>query len=160
MPTFATIIELYAFKEVTFYTIHIEGETASLGSQFIESNKKHKHFEILRIWIQNLGNKRGALAHLFRPERKADALPPPIEITQKRCSLRWYCLRMNRSAVKLFNGGDNTKGINDARDCPIVGPHFYLANQLCAAIWDAYDQGVFEFDQRDRLIPENIRIEF
>lgn len=160
MPTFATIIELYAFKEVTFYTVKIEGETASLGSQFIESNKKHKHFEILMSWIRNLGNKRSALVHLFRSERKADALPPPIEITQKSCSLRWYCLRMSRSAVILFNGGEKTKGIKSAQDCPLVGPHFDLANQLSDAIWDAYEQGVFEFDQRDRLTPKNIKIEF
>jgi len=101
MPTFATIIELYAFKEVTFYTVKIEGETASLGSQFIESNKSHKHIKILITWLQNIGNKRGALSHFFRGERKADALPPPIEITQKQCQLRWYCLRMSRNAVIL-----------------------------------------------------------
>jgi hypothetical protein len=160
MPTFATIIELYPFKEVTFYTVKIEGETASLGSQFIESNKSHKHIKVLITWLQNIGNNRGALAHLFRSERKADALPPPIEITQKSCSLRWYCLRMSRSAVILFNGGEKTKGINDARDCPVVGPHFNLANQLCDAIWDAFDKEVFEFDKRDRLTPKNIRIEF
>jgi hypothetical protein len=160
MPTFATIIELYAFKEVTFYTVKIEGETAPLGSQFIESNKKHKDIDVLKTWIRNLGEKRGALAHLFRPERKAEALPPPIEITQKSCSLRWYCLRMSRGAVILFNGGEKTKGIKSAQDCPVVGPHFVLANQLSDAIWDAYDQGVFEFDQRDRLTPKFFRIEF
>jgi hypothetical protein len=67
---------------------------------------------------------------------------------------------MSRGAVILFNGGEKTKGIKSAQDCPVVGPHFVLANQLSDAIWDAYDQGVFEFDQRDRLTPKFFRIEF
>ncbi len=160
MPTFATIIELYAFKEVTFYTVKIDGAATSLGSQFIESNKNHKHIQVLKTWIQNIGNKRGATKDLFRNERMADALPPPIEITLKDCQLRWYCLRMNRNVVILFNGGAKTKGIKSAQDCPFVGSHFNQANILSEAIWKAFDNGEFGFDDRERLTPKNITIEF
>ena len=160
MPNFATIIEFQTFREVTFYTVKIDGDNKSLGSQFIESNKSHKHIEILRTWISNIGNKRGANVDLFRNEREADALPPPIEITMKACKLRWYCLRMSRSTVILFSGGEKTKEINNAQDCPIVGPHFELANKLSYAIWEAFDNEEFGFDQRDRLNQKEIRIEF
>jgi hypothetical protein len=159
MPTFVTIKEFQTFKEVTFYTVKIDGDTKSLGSQFIESNKTHKHIEVLRTWISNIGNKRGASLDLFRNEREADALPPPVEITMKACKLRWYCLRMSRSAVILFNGGEKTKGINNARDCPNVSTHFELANKLSLAIWKAFDNGEFGFDHRDRLNQKAIRIE-
>jgi hypothetical protein len=158
MSNFATIIEFYAFKEVTFYTVRIDDATTSLGLQFIESNKSHKDFQILMTWIRNLGDKRGALSYLFRKERKADALPPPIEITQKSCSLRWYCLRMSRGSVILFNGGEKTKGIHSAQGCPVVGPHFDLANQLSEVIWETFDKGELAFDDRERLTPKNIRI--
>ena len=160
MSTFATIIEFYKFQKVTFYTIIINGEIASLGTQFIENNKKHKHMVILKTWIQNIGNKRGARSYLFRPERKANALPPPIEISHKSCSLRWYCLHLSESVVILFNGGEKTKNIRAAQDCPIVGPHFELANILSEAILKAYDQKVFSFNKSGRLVPENIIIQF
>lgn len=160
MYTFASIIELYAFKEVTFYTIHIEGEATSLGFQFIESNKKHKDFDILITWIRNLGDKRGAQLHYFRNERESNALPPPIEVTHKNCRLRWYCLRMSRGAVILFHGGEKTQGIHAAQDCPVVGPHFNLANELSRAIWKAYDKGYVVLDHRERIKTIPIKITF
>ncbi|MCC7026439.1 MAG: hypothetical protein IT265_05760 [Saprospiraceae bacterium] len=159
MCTFATIIDFYSFKEVSFYTIMMEGDDKSLGSQFIDSNRTHKHINILRAWIQNIGNKRGAKSYLFRPEGKADALPPPIEVTQRECSLRWYCLRMNENVIILFNGGEKTKGIRLAQDCPNVRPHFELANKLSEAIWEAFANYEFDFDDRNRLNKKNIKFQ-
>jgi|GEM_PF-4431999 len=52
MNKFATIVELFKFKEVTFYSLILENETKPLGLQFMENHSKHHHFNILRIWLK------------------------------------------------------------------------------------------------------------
>ncbi len=157
MSKFVRIIELYRFKEVTFYTISYDDQK-SLGLQFLENNQNHDHFEILITWIKNIGEKRGAQVQFFRNEREANALPPPIELTHKSCKLRWYCLRMSRSVVILFNGGEKTPNVKEVQNCPVLFPLFDEANRLSRAIWKAFDDKEFNFNNDDRLDAANIKI--
>ena len=152
MNRFATIVELYRFREVTFYSIKIEDEPKPLGLQFLDNNSRHPHFQVLIEWIKRIGNDYAAAKHYFRSEKTANALPPPINITHRESILRWYCLRMNHTTVIVFNGGIKTK--QKAQDCPNVAPHFYQAIHLSNKLWKAFDREEIWFDDEDTLIIE------
>jgi len=152
MSTFATIIELYKFKEVTFYSLILEGEQKPLGMQFLENHGKHPHFRVLMTWLKKIGNDYSAAQYFFRPEKKADALPPPRDITHEVCDLRWYCLRMTQSSVVVFNGG--VKTTRKAQHCPNVKGHFHQANFLSEKIWASFDSKEISLDNNDRLVVE------
>lgn len=152
MNKFATIVKLFEFKEVIFYSVLIEGETFPLGLQFLQTNNAHPHMPVLMSLIKNMGNKRGAMEYMFRDESyngSAKALPSPRNILHEECSLRWYCIRMRPSTVVLFNGGEKTA--QTAQDCPNVWPHFLQANELSNKIWKAFDEGEITFNSDDRL---------
>ena len=158
MNTFVTIVELYTFPKVKFYSVLVDGEALPMGMNFLNTHGKHKHFQVLMAWIKKIGNNYAASQHYFRQERTADALPPPINITHKKCSLRWYCLRVSPSAVILFDGGSKTT--KKAQDCPNVSDHFENANIISEAIWEAYDEGNISLDHNDRLdVADNLKLE-
>lgn len=140
----ATIVELYRFKYTTFYTVKYDCDEMPLGLQFLKEYSQHKHFKIFKTWIQKIGNERGAVGHFFRQEREAEALPPPKDIINESCDLRWYCLRINPAIVIMFNGGVKTK--QKAQHCPNVSKHFDEANKLAEQIWKEIEEA------------ENIRI--
>lgn len=154
MNTFATIELFQFFKEVKFYTLHLNEEEEPLALQFIRQNRKHRHMPVLRKWISKIGNERGALAHFFRNEAVggsgASALPPPKDILNQGCVLRWYCLRMRPTTVILFNGGEKTK--RKAQDCPNVANHFEQANKLSSLLWQANREEEITFDENDELV--------
>lgn len=158
MNTFATIIELYTFKRVTFYSILVEGQSLPMGMEYLQTHGKHRHFQVLMTWIKRIGNDYTAAQHYFRRERAAAALPPPIDITHEACSLRWYCVRLSPSAVVLLHGGDKTT--QRAQECPNVSIHFHNANAISEAIWAAYDEGEISLGSDDRLlVPDNHRLQ-
>lgn len=105
------------------------------------------------LWIDTIGDE---VAHplregYFRHEGRnsdAKALPPPAGkakgFAQRKAAkdptfrmeeletgmMRLYCMVANDHVVILFNGDIKTDGINDANDCPVVGPYFKQANRL------------------------------
>lgn len=105
------------------------------------------------LWIDTIGDE---VAHplregYFRHEGRnsdAKALPPPAGkakgFAQRKAAkdptfrmeeletgmMRLYCMVANDHVVILFNGDIKTGGINDANDCPVVGPYFKQANRL------------------------------
>jgi hypothetical protein len=137
--TFATIIEVRAFKKVRYYTVQLDGEHLSEFSKF---GKEHSmddsikdEFNDLIQWLKiRIGDRSGAQEDFFRPERSAVALPPPVEFLKipYKKKLRLYCLRINDHIVVLFNGG--VKTARTAQDCPNVSPHFYMANRFAKGI--------------------------
>ena len=161
MNKFATIVKLFEFREVTFYSILIEDEEIPMGLQFLENHNQHPDMPVLRAWLTKIGNERGAMNYFFRDESfngSAQALPPPINVSHDMCSLRWYCMRMSPAAVVVFNGGEKTA--QTAQDCPNVRPHFLLANNLSNKIWAAFDAREIRLDDNDRLkIDDDFEIE-
>lgn len=145
----ATIVELYRFKEVTYYSIQI-GDNLPLGLEFLKKHSSHKDMDLLMSWIKKIGDDRLASVHFFRQEREAHALPPPSNITHKSCSLRWYCLRLNYKSVILFNGGIKTA--RKAQDCKNVSSHFEQAGKLSLRIWEEIDNEEVTIDSSDNLI--------
>lgn len=141
MVEIGSIIKFLEFKEVTFYTFHYDENQSSenLAFEFIQKHQKHPQIDVLRSWIQRMGNDRSAAQHYFRRERTAFALPPSIDISKEVCSLRWYCLRINYKSVILFMGGDKTT--RKPEDCPNVAKPFKEANILSKHIFKHIDQG-------------------
>lgn len=150
----ATLVQLYRFQYVTYYTVKFDDDEP-LGMQFLKNNCKHKDFQVLMAWIKKIGNDRIASPHYFRPEREASALPPPINITHDTCKLRWYCLRINYKSVILFNGGEKTA--NKAQDCSNVSGYFEQACKLSKIINDEFLNRSIEFDNDDLLIPKHYK---
>ena len=160
MNRFATISNVYRFKRVTFYTLTLSDSGIPMFYQFRKRHLTAEYradMEVLRTWMENMGNLYGASSDYFREEGLAQAIPPGIGITHKHCTLRLYCLRMSHKVVILLDGGAKTK--QKAQDCPIVGPHFVMANLLAAALWKALDNGLIAFDEKDDLVlPPNLKI--
>lgn len=160
MNNFATIVTGNKFRRITYYTIKLDSDSLPLFSQFIKAHGAPEFkpdVDLIRQWMKQLGETIGASTDYLRPEGAAHAIPPPVEITRKGCQLRLYCLRMSPRVVILFNGGVKTK--NKAQDCPVVAPHFELANKLALLLWRSFDEGILQLDERDDLIiPHDFKI--
>ena len=157
MNKLATIVILYRFKEVTFYTVEPDNELP-LGLKFLNDHTAHPDINVLMTWIKKIGNDKTAASHYFRQEKEAQALPPPIDITHESCKLRWYCLRINYKNVIVFNGGEKTT--QKAQDCPNVAKHFHKANKLSAILWDEIEDGNIIINEKDQLeISDNYKFE-
>lgn len=154
MNKFGNIVTAFRFNKVTYYTVKFEDEDDPLFQKFI---KKHQgetygaHLAIIRRWLTNLGNLYGADERYFRREAfrggDARALPPPaqeLNIEDKNCSLRLYCMRLSERAVVLFNGGEKTA--QTAQECDNVRSHFLLANKLSRVIDQAIQNGEIQID--------------
>ncbi|MBF4491256.1 hypothetical protein IR010_01800 [Flavobacterium sp. MR2016-29] len=151
MNTFARIKHIGAYDKVSYYSVVVGEGTISLFEKFIATHQqtnKDKLYHIVK-WIQVIGEKYGAQAHLFRPEGETadtSALPPAknnnpsyIENGKKKPNaLRLYCLRANQHVVFLFNG--DLKTAIKAQECENVRDHFKLANQITAALDEAFKQ--------------------
>lgn len=174
MNTFAHIKPIAKYDKVSYYSICIDNQELSLFEEFsaYHSTANKKKLNHVLEWIKIIGNKYGALPHLFRPEGEtadASALPPKgmnrkphyteYGIT-KANNIRLYCLRANESVVFLFNG--DIKTTQYAQDCPNVKKHFKLANQLTKAIDKAFvDKDIFwNNDQTEINCEDNFKLEF
>jgi len=124
---FAEIIELIHYKEVTYYSILLDGDKESLFHQFVNKmleKRLNEDLAILKSFLEKVGNKYGAKKQYFRFENTADALPPNFVSTKH--NLRLYCMRINENSVILFNGGMKTK--STSQESPEVSMHFHDAN--------------------------------
>lgn len=89
-------------------------------------------------YIEEIGEKYGALRGHFKHERSADALPPPYYIQPgkpNRYGLRLYCIRLSNEIVVLLNGDLKTE--NNPEDCPNCRRHFRFANALARRLDEA-----------------------
>ncbi|MEM9846414.1 MAG: hypothetical protein AAF847_00895 [Bacteroidota bacterium] len=149
MNIYGTIVIIQAFRKVTYYSVQIEEED-SLFLQFLNDHANEKYqdeLDIIREWLQRIGDKIGAKEHYFRNEAfrgDARALPPPSKFLELDCNLRLYCMRINRYAVVLFNGAEKTAAT--AQACDNVRPHFLLANRLTKVIDSAIIDGEISID--------------
>ena len=138
---------------MTFYTIRIENDTKSLARQFIIKHSTSEHIEslqIMRKYLEKIGNDIGASTRYFRPEGYAGgdacALPPPYI----NMNMRWYGMIVSRHVVFLFGGGIKTR--RTAQECPNVRKHFYQANRLAKIIHYAIMEGDIVIDNEARTL--------
>lgn len=152
MNTFVHIKHIQTYDKVSYYSVVFGNETISLFEKFFATHEESNNDKLYHIikWLEVIGKKYGAQAHLFRPEGKTadtSALPPAtsknpsyVENGKKKPNtLRLYCLRANEHVVFLFDG--DIKTTQKAQDCPNVKHHFKLANQITKAIDEAFKQG-------------------
>lgn len=148
---FAKIEIFKTFEKVRFYTVRLEieeyweeeTEADKFFQKFLdEPEKPSSGAELIFNTIIEIGN-RGAKKRYFRFENRANALPPPantlVELGQSEETsgehLRLYCIRLNEEIVILINGERKTK--ETAQECPLVAPHFRLANKIAKKIDEA-----------------------
>ncbi len=147
MNIFATIVGLEDELKtplVRYYTVALDedGEQTNLLAAFILKHRGNEdiseEYNDLLAWIvERMGGMHGAKPKFFRFEGKADALPPPSHFldVEYEHNLRLYCMRLSDHVVILFNGG--VKTADKAQKCPVVAPHFHMAQKLCKAIQEA-----------------------
>lgn len=170
MNIFATLheIETFTFKKVKYYSVKFEDNETDEFIDFLNRMEDIEEIaEDLNVfvgWLEEIGEKYGALKSLFRPEGKAEALPPPakkmrVDALVVKENIRLYCLRANEHVVFLFNGGIKTK--NKAQDCPNVSGYFRQANQLAGAIEKLFINKDIRWntEQTDILFESNLEIE-
>ena len=151
MINFAHIKRVAKYDKVNYYSVVLNNDKKSMFERFIDVHQKSNVNELTHIisWLKIIGEKYGALSHLFRNEGEianTTALPPignrkPTFIKngkESKNSLRLYCLRANEQVVFLFDGGLETT--QKAQDCPNVMQHFKTANQITKALDEAFKQ--------------------
>lgn len=170
MNIFATIVGLETELNtplVRYYTVELEedGEQTNLLADFIlnhhQDERISEEYHDLLAWIvERMGSMHGARQRYFRHEGKADGLPPPsyfLDVAYEH-NLRLYCMRLSDHVVILFSGG--VKTADTAQDCPVVAPHFRLAQKLCMAIQEAIrNRDISLINEETELhIPEGFEI--
>lgn len=158
MPRFAQIerLEELSGNGVDLFSIRYEDEdeAETLFERFVLKHQQdasiEEEFAELMTWLERM-KRNGAKAHLFRPERKAEALPPKPHFrdTSFNKELRLYCMRISDRAVVLFDG--DVKTAQRAKDCPNVRPHFQEANRLSEKLEEMLKERVIKLDEEDRL---------
>lgn len=138
MQTYAHIEELYTFRKVNFYSVHLEENELSETEKFIQKfqgSDYHEDFMDIIAWIKEIGEHRGAIPELFRHEADAQALPPGLRIIEKRgllkeigYNLRLYCVVISEKIVILLNGG--IKQSEKVQGSPDLLAKFRLANKI------------------------------
>ncbi len=125
------------YAKTAFYSIHFENvelcETDRFIEQFSQSEAHQDDLQIIKAWIEKMGNEKGALERYFRPERNASAIP--IDVS----SLRLYCLRLSDEIVILGNGGEKTS--QAVQDSPDAYPTFLDMNNLYRVIKESIRRG-------------------
>ena len=122
-------ITLYKkYQKVSFYTIHEQEEELCETDKFFVRFKDDPAYvtdiQIIKYWMERIGNEQGAMERHFRPEKRAHAIPIP----PPKSKLRLYCYRLNEQIVVLGNGG--IKSSRSAQGSEETKPHFDLANDL------------------------------
>lgn len=134
----------------TFYTVRWEGAAESETELFFSRFEKNPRLkprlqELAQFLYQKIGEEMGAVDAFFRSENAAHALPPSgnhrvqeLTINYHRFPLRLYCLRLTRSLVILFNGGEKTAS---SAQGGMTSMAFHDANQLAIRIRQALQSG-------------------
>ncbi len=116
------------FEKVSFYTVHEYNqrlsETDLFFSRFKDDSNYVTDIQVIKYWLEKIGNEYGAQERHFRPEKLASAIPIP----PPQSKLRLYCYHVNEQIVILGNGG--IKLSKKAQGSPETKPHFDLANDL------------------------------
>lgn len=166
MNTFAHIKHIQTIDKVHYYSIVINNAKTSLFEDFINFHKADTKWiddlVVMNLWLLKKIPKHGAQERYFRHEgMNSDAKGLPPKFVETKNLLRLYCLRANESVVFLFNGGSKTKTVSKAQDCPVVSPHFYLANQLVITINKLFAENEIKWnsDYSDIVVPENFIFE-
>lgn len=147
------------FKKVQYYTVRFKGKELYEFRDFhirmgaVESNR----LELGEIYqyIQNIGEKFGALPHHFRAEDAAEALPPSyhqfIETDDANdFGIRLYCIRLSRSVVILLNG--DRKTTQKVKDCKNCFPHFDRARRIAKKLNQLILDGLLKIDEATKTI--------
>lgn len=143
-----------------FYTVLVEGEELSETDLFFKRFFEDEHFkseamELATFLSVTIGTKRGALNDFFREEQKAHALPPPLRVEIEEVDfgrdfpLRLYCLRLSRSCLVLFNGGEKTSQSAQDGNTSIS---FRQANEFAKKILEALNQKQIKLCSKERQI--------
>lgn len=162
MNTFELKIWFDGGLKCTFYTVLKDGasqtETDKFFKRFENSNDEyHEDANILlRLILQNIGNKYGATNDFFdRNKNKVQALPPKpkryipeIKAIGGHFPLRLYCLRITHSLVVLFNGGLK-EAITD-QESEDLRFKFYEVQTIAQRIMDAIEDGLLEISKDGR----------
>lgn len=152
-------ISSLSFKKVKFYTIRFNGKDLSEFREFLirlnEDKTNQKELSEINRYIENIGERFGALPHHFRSEGAADALPPPyhqfIETESAAdYGIRLYCIRLSPSIVILLNGGRKTS--LKVQDCKNCYPHFERARKVALLINKLILEGFFTIDEETRKV--------
>lgn len=170
---FARIEEFKDFEKVRFYTVRLEKEEE--WEEETEADKFFREFldkpekpssggELIFNSIVEIG-ERGAKERYFRFENRANALPPPartlVELGQSEetrgDNLRLYCIRLSEEIVILISG--DRKTMETAQECPIVAPHFRLANNLAKKIDEAIINKEIVIDGKELRFDDDFEIE-
>lgn len=133
-------ITLYKeFEKVCFYSIHERDmdlcETDQFFSRFKDDTSYFKDIEVIKYWIEKIGNDNGALDRYFRQEGRAKAIPIP----PPKSNLRLYCHHINEQIVVLGNGG--IKSSKKVQGSPDALPHFDLMNAFAYIFQHKISQG-------------------
>lgn len=143
-----------------FYTVLVQGEEVSETDLFFAKYFKNEKFkneamELATFLSSTIGAKRGAINDFFREEQDAHALPPPLrtEIEEvefgRDFPLRLYCLRLSKSCLILFNGGEKTS--QSAQDGK-TSISFYQANDFAKKILAGFQNKQIKLCPKERRI--------
>lgn len=149
-------IDLYPGSLTHYYTVTRQGKKSSQFERFIQlyGNDKSVETEFKEIvyWLKKLSGQAVYERH-FRNERLAVALPPSFQIPgyPRNSHLRLYGIRVSEHLVVLLGGGIKTPGTKAAQKCPIVAPHFHLAQKVSSALRAALEAKLINLtsDKRD-----------
>lgn len=145
---------------VRYYSVHFEGKVTDEIEDFLLRHEQEAHLEEaldeILAWLDGIAHLTGALAELFRHERKAAALPPDNRIRKihsKRFTiqyqevnrLRLYLIRLNENIVILLNGGEKTN--RDPERCPNVRQYFKEAQKIAESIDEALQNGDIQYNK-------------
>ncbi len=144
--------------ECSFYTVRYLdaeiSETERFFDKFYRDASLKSYVQELAVLLQNeIGNKYGAREIFFRPERKAQALPPKPGLREIRIPynfpLRLYCLRLSNSCVILFNGGEKTSQTSQGGKTSMA---FHEANEFADRILEALRGRILKLDHNQKSI--------
>ena len=145
-----TLVKLFEFEKVSFYTVkECYGDNELLWFfHFMDGISNADKKEVKRM-LRIMGEHKGAHPSFFRHEGKADALPSrKVSFANVDGDLRLYCMRVDEHNVVLFRGG--YKNARTAQESQI-SMAFYDAAEMTGRIDEAFKENHIYFDENDRL---------
>jgi|SRR5690554_3440374 hypothetical protein len=143
-----------------FYTVRLDGDELSETDKFLDKFNRDEHLkpyvqQLVSFIFDTIGIRNGAINDFFREERKAQALPPPVNVKVEEIDfgldfpLRLYCLRLSDSCVILFNGGEKTSQRAEDGKTSMA---FYEANQYAEKILNLFNSKIIRLNSEQREI--------
>lgn len=145
------IEEFLLFQKVRYYAIRLDGQEDSEPDRFIDrfiaSGEFRDDLGIIRHWLEQIGNNRGAFQadadELFRTKKgSVRALPPPFEFGNR---LRLYGILCADDIVILGGGGRKTTKKAQAGD---TASAFELVQQVASRLQRAIQLGTISLGPR------------